>query len=135
MDKNLFEKIDPIVDDIAEQISELIEGAVLSQLKQNLADLSRTLGAYSLALEINVQVFDPDREQSLPLLQTGLATSEGALPYQMWADSTPHRYIANGDMAIVPHDRCPRCWGLWDFKSLNPSCKSCGAEMGVDVKL
>ncbi len=135
MEKNLFEKIDPLVDDIAEQISELIEEETLSQLKQKLADLSRELGGYSLTLEMNVEVFDPERERSLPLLQMGLASSDGEPPYPTWADSSPHRYIVNGEMIIVPHDHCPRCWGVWDFKSRHPTCESCGATMGRDVKL
>ena len=131
MDNNLFEKIDPLVDGIAE----LIEGEALNTLKQKLADLSRELSEYSVMLEMNVQVFDPENGQNLPLLQTGLATSDGAAPYQSWGDSTPHRYIVHGEMTIVPHDHCPQCWGRWDFKSKFPTCESCGSEMGKDVKL
>ena len=82
MDNNLFEKIDPLVDGISDRISELIEGEALNTLKQKLADLSRELSEYSVMLEMNVQVFDPENGQNLPLLQTGLATSDGAAPYQ-----------------------------------------------------
>ncbi len=135
MDKILFEKIDPVVDEIAECISELIEGNALDSLKQKLVALSAQLGPYSLALDFNLQVFDPNREHTLPLLQMGLATSEGKELYQAWGDSTPHRYIVNGQMSIVPHDRCPSCWAEWDFKTSNPVCEFCGIEMGKDVKL
>ena len=38
MDKNLFETIDPIVNEIADQLTALIEGDTLSELKQKLAD-------------------------------------------------------------------------------------------------
>ncbi|MGO9465081.1 MAG: hypothetical protein ACLQIB_55050 [Isosphaeraceae bacterium] len=40
-----------------------------------------------------------------------------------------------GDMHVVPHDRCPNCYGLRDFKLKNPSCSECGATMGREVKL
>lgn len=135
MDKNLFEKIDPLVDGISDHITELIEGEALRELKQKLADLSCELGEYSVTLEMNVQVCDPENGQSLPLLQTGMASSDGAMPYQMWGDSTPHRYIVHGEMVIVPHDYCPQCWGRWEFKSKFPTCESCGSEMGKDIKL
>ncbi len=135
MDKDLFEKIDPLVDDIAGQISELIDGDTLSKLKQKLADVSRELSGYSLTLEMNVQLFDPEYERSLPLLQTGLASSDGETPYQIWGDSTPHRYIVNGEMMIVPHDHCPECWGRWEAKGLHPNCPQCGVAMGDQIKL
>jgi hypothetical protein len=135
MDKNLFETIDPIVNEIADQLTTLIEGDTLSELKQKLADLSRELGVYSVTLEMNLQLCNPDDGQTLPLVQTGLASSDGAMPYQMWNDSTPHRYIVHGDLVIVPHDHCPQCWGRWDFKSKFPTCESCGSEMGKDVRL
>ncbi|MCA9138082.1 MAG: hypothetical protein KDB00_15020, partial [Planctomycetales bacterium] len=76
-----------------------------------------------------------EREHSLPLLQTGLSSSDGATPYQVWGDSSPQRYIVKGEMVIAPHDRCPECWGPWDFKESNPSCPECGIEMGPHVKL
>lgn len=135
MDRNLFEKIDPLVDDIADQITELIEGEGLSGIRQKLVELSREFGTNSLTLELNVKVFDANREQNLPLLQTGLATSEGSEPDQFWADSSPQRYVVDGEMAIVPNDRCPQCWGEWGFKNLHPQCAGCGAQMGIQVKL
>ena len=91
MDKNLFETIDPIVNEIADQLTTLIEGDTLSELKQKLADLSRELGVYSVTLEMNLQLCNPDDGQTLPLLQTGLASSDGAMPYQMWKKSPGRR--------------------------------------------
>jgi len=38
-------------------------------------------------------------------------------------------------MLVVPHDRCPRCWEIWDFKFKHESCTHCGATLGEEVKL
>lgn len=135
MDKNLFEKIDPLVDDIAEQISQLIDGDALSLIKQRLAELSSEFGQFSVTLDMNVQVFDSESGHSLRLLQTGLSTSGGSEPYQHWGDSTPQRYVVHGDIVIVPHDHCPQCWGSWHFKDRHPECPECGVRMGDQVKL
>ncbi|MCS7468517.1 hypothetical protein NZK35_17835 [Stieleria sp. ICT_E10.1] len=135
MEKHVFEKVDPLVDTVADQIDELVDGDSLNEIKNKLADISRELLGLSVSLDISVQVFDSERENSLPLLQTGLATSDGAAPHQVWGDSSPQRYIVDGEMAIVPHDRCPGCWGPWDFKERNPACPECGIEMGEQVKL
>lgn len=135
MDKNLFEKIDPLVDDIAEQISELLDGDAFGLIKQRLAELSSEFGEFSVTLDMNVQVFDSDNGHSLCLLQTGLSTSDGAVPCQVWGDSTPQRYVVHGDIVIVPHDHCPQCWGGWDFKDRHPECPECGVRMGDQVKL
>jgi Zn-finger nucleic acid-binding protein len=64
-----------------------------------------------------------------------LAAVGGEAPYQVWVDSSPHRYVVRGDVVVVPHDHCPQCWGLWDFKELHPECPACGARMGEEVKL
>jgi len=135
VDKHLFETIDPLVNDIAKQITNLIDSETLNQLKQQLAGISRELSACSVTLDIHLHIFDRDREQNLPLLQTGLATSDGAVPHQVWGDSAPQRYLVAGDMLTVPDDHCPACWGNWSFKSMHPVCECCGAEMGRDVKL
>ena len=46
-----------------------------------------------------------------------------------------HRYVAGGEICEVPHDRCPQCWGSWDYKHERPSCPQCGIQMGSDVRL
>ena len=134
MEKNEFEQIDPLIDEISEQVSDLIEGETLEQLKAKLSEISTILGEpYLLTLEISLQVFDSDRENSLPLLQTGLSTNNGSPAYQCWGDSSPHRYVVNGQLFIVPHDHCPACWGRWDSKDRNPTCPECGVCMGDQV--
>ncbi len=101
-----------------------------------LTKLNTTLGSpYTVSLRLEVDVFDTEKERLLPLLQTGLAGFEDDQPYLACGDSTAQRYIVDGEMQIVPHDRCPKCWDEWDFKFKFPSCAHCGATLGVDVKL
>lgn len=136
MERYKFEKIDPLVDKLAESIDELVGAEPWAAVKQQMADISAILGEkYSLTLEFILQVHDPEREHSLPLLQTGFSTTNGANPYQCWGDSTPHRYVLNGELLVVPHDLCPACWGNWDFKDLHPTCAQCGVSLGQQLKL
>jgi ribosomal protein S27AE len=135
MERNKFTTIDPLVDKLAESIDELVAGDRLESIKQQVVEISARLGEqYSVTLEFNLQVHDHHRENSLPLLQTGLATANGANPYQCWGDSSPHRYVVDGELMVVPHDHCPSCWGQWDFKDLHPTCPQCGISMGKQVK-
>lgn len=136
MDKETYEIADPIVDKIAEAASDLLESPETERLRTLLADLSEAIGSrYSVSLLLNVEVFDQDREQALPLLQTGLTGFESDKPYQAWSDSSAQRYVAGGEMLIAPHDHCPLCWGVWDFKFKVETCPHCGATMGKEVKL
>ena len=90
---------------------------------------------YSVNLNVSIEVFDPKRSNPLPLLTTGLSTSEDKPPFQTWGDSTPQKYVVDGEMQVVPHDRCPRCYGIWDFKFLKRSCPECDATLGEAVKV
>ena len=67
MEKIVFEKIDPLVDDIADELGELLESDAFKLVKAKLAELSRELHECSISLDMNLQVFDAEREQSLPL--------------------------------------------------------------------
>lgn len=122
------------LDAIADRLSEWLDADSTQNLKQQLAELSEQLG-FSINLELNITAFDETRENPLPLLQTGLATRAGSDPYQFWSDSSPMRYVANGEITVVPHDRCPVCWSPWDFKNLHPTCETCGSRIGHEVKL
>lgn len=135
MDKTTFETADPIVDEIASWITELLDSQT-EKLRALMAKLNKAIdGRYAVSLDVRVEVFDRDEKRSMPLLQTGLSGFEEEKPYQTWADSTPQRYIVNGEMSVVPHDRCPKCWKAWDFKFKHPTCEHCGATMGREVKL
>lgn len=129
-----FKNTETRLDTIAEQLGEWLNDERSQTIKQQLTELSKELGA-SVNLELNVSAFDETRENTLPLLQTGLATRDGSAPYQFWSDSTPMRYVAKGEITVIPHDRCPVCWSPWDFKNLHPTCETCGSGMGHEVKL
>ncbi|MHB1038509.1 MAG: hypothetical protein ACYC0Y_28130 [Pirellulales bacterium] len=136
MDKTTFEIADPILDEIAEVTSELLDSAETKKLRSLLTKLNKAIGGrYLVSLHLNVSVFDVEKGRCLPLLQTGLAGFDGDKPFQACADSTEQRYIADGEMVVVPHDRCPLCWEEWDFKFLHPACSHCGAHLGTKVKV
>jgi uncharacterized protein (DUF983 family) len=80
-------------------------------------------------------VFDEKRECLLPLLTTGLSAIFGKEPYRTCDDSTLQRYVVEDGIKVVPHDRCPQCWQMWDFKLTNSSCEHCGTTMGDKCKL
>ena len=136
MDKSTFEKVDPLLDQIAESTEEVLDSPALAQLCKLLADLNTELGSrYTVSLCVTIDVFDEKGERSLPLAKTGLSGFNGDKPYHITGDSSPQKYVADGEMQIVPHDRCPKCWGVWDFKFDNRSCGECGATLGDNVKV
>jgi len=136
MDKQTFEIADPIVDEIADAATVLLESAGAASLRSLLTKLQEAIGSrYLVGLRLDVDVFDTEKDRCLPLLQTGMSGFGNDKPYQTWGDSTPQRYIVGGEVLVVPHDRCPQCWEGWDFKFDHPSCSHCGATLGRDVKL
>jgi hypothetical protein len=113
-----------------------LDSAQFKEIREALKQASATLPAdYSIALEISFRIVDDNREEALSLFTTGLETSAGNDPYPTNGDCSVHRYVVNGEICQVPHDRCPNCWGDWEFKLQNPVCQCCGFEMGNQVKL
>ena len=136
MDRATFEAVDQHVDQIAETVDQALSSPDFAKLKQQLAALSKLLGdRYSVEFACQFDVVSSERERSLPMLNTGLSSSDGQEPYRTWADSTPHKYIVDGEMTMVPHDHCPKCWGVWDFKFKHHACSECGVSLGTDVKI
>jgi hypothetical protein len=136
MDKITFEAADPIIDEVADAASVLLQDDSLKEMCRLLNNLKAAVGSqYDISLSLNVDIFDEAKNRTMPLLQTGLSGFGGEKPFQTWGDSSPHRYIADGEILIVPHDRCPKCWEPWDFKFMHPVCANCGATLGVDVKV
>lgn len=136
MDRSSFESADPILDQMAEMIDAVLDSDQLSALRQALVRLNEAVGAHlSVNLNLTVEVYDPQRPHALPLLTTGLLASEGKPTFRTWGDSTPQKYVADGEIQVVPHDRCPRCYGAWDLKFETRSCSGCGAILGRDIKV
>jgi hypothetical protein len=133
MDPETFQAIDPLLDQIDEVADKLLEA---EQCRRLIAELGNLVGKRRIAsLNIVVDLFDEDKDFSLPLLTTGWSVSPGQEPSRTWGDSSPQRYVVEGGIRVVPHDRCPNCWGAWDFKLQNPTCPHCGVTMGDQCKL
>jgi hypothetical protein len=136
MDRSSFQSADPILDDMAGMLDQILGSDQFAALRLALVRLSEAVGPRcSVNLNVCVDIFDEERPHALPLLNVGLSTSKGEPPYKTYGDSTPQRYVVDGDIQVVPHDRCPRCYGSWDFKLNSPSCSGCGATLGREVKL
>ena len=136
MDQSTFETADPLIEEIAEIVDQTLVSDQLSTLRHTLVQLSSALGErYSVSLNVIVEVFDRERVAVLPILNTGLSTSEGGEPFQTWGDASPQRYIVDGQIQVVPHDRCPKCWEAWAFKIENRGCPHCDATLGGNCKI
>ena len=92
MDKATFEKVDPLMDEIAESTEEVLDSPALAQLRKLLVDLDTEFGSrYTVSLCVTVDVFDEKGDRSLPLAKTGLSGFNGDKPYHTTGDSTPRR--------------------------------------------
>jgi hypothetical protein len=136
MDQASFDTAEPILDEIAGLVDWVLDSDQLAELRVALARLSEVVGPrYSVNLNVSVDIFDPRRSHDLPLLTTGLSTTEGKPPSKTYGDSTPQKYVVEGEIQVVPHDRCPSCYGSWDFKLTHPFCPECCVSLGREVKL
>jgi hypothetical protein len=133
MEPETFNAVDPLLDKIAEVAERQLES---QELRGLIAELGKVVGKGRIAsVSIVVDVFDEDKECSVPLLTTGLTSFPGHEPSRTWGDSTPQRYVVEDGIKVVPHDRCPQCWQAWDFKLQNSTCPHCGIMMGDKCKL
>jgi hypothetical protein len=136
MDPKLFSAADRYIDQIDDALDQALASPELREVREALAALGKRLGDhYSVTLTCLVEVFDQQKGRTLPLLNMGLSTSNGAEPFPVSGDSTPHRYVVDGQIQVVPHDRCPKCWGEWDFKWQYRRCPHCDAELGRNCQL
>lgn len=143
MKQTEFKIMDKLADLAAEKGNSFLISTQLDDLRAAIRKAAKSLPKeYCITFDIPLNVFDLDRGQSLPLLTTGLSSAADAEPYVHSGDSTPARYLVDGEICEVPHDRCPYCWGLWDFKIGHPdaskgktSCSDCGYVIGEQVKL
>lgn len=74
-------------------------------------------------------------ERGDPSVRLGISAFPRKPSFRTPGDSTPQRYIVDGQMVIVPHDRCPSCWQVWDFKWKNPRCQHCDSALGENTKI
>ena len=133
MDPDKYKAMQSLLDKIAQLAEDQLDS---EELRRLIAELGRLVGNRKIAsVNIVVDVFDEDRECSLPLLTTGLSAFPGREPFRTWGDSTSQRYVVEDGIKVVPHDRCPHCWHRWDFKLQNTSCPNCGITMGDQCKL
>jgi hypothetical protein len=133
MDPATFQALQPLLDKVA-QIAERQLGA--PDLIRAFSGLSQAVGTgLTVSINMTVDVFDEAHERALPLLTTGLSVDYGREPHRTWGDSSPQRYVVDEGIQVVPHDRCPKCWEVWDFKLQNPTCSHCGATLGENCKL
>jgi hypothetical protein len=136
MNQTDWKNLEELVTLTDNEIETYLTSVSLEEVRKALQAASKTLPkGYSLNFKMELSVFDADREQELPLIQTGLCSDVGQEPYVYSADSTDHRYLVNGEIRVVPHDYCPHCWGIWDFKFKNEACPECEFTLGKEVKM
>lgn len=133
MDPATFNAVEPLLDQIADVVEQHLATPELHRL---LSELSKVVGeGKSANLLFTVDLCDDKRQQAVPLLTTGLSAFMGKEPFRTWGDSSPQRYVIPDGIEVVPNDRCLICWGGWDFKFQNPTCKDCGARLGKECKV
>ena len=136
MEENEFTSIYSLSDLAYDKFDELNEAGAFSDLEAEMRKIAAVLPErYSVSLDLKLTVFDSEREKSLDLLTTGITVNGGGEPYRAQSDSTVHRYVVDGHIRLAPHDHCPNCWGLWDFKLMQRTCRECGYVLGDQVKL
>lgn len=136
MEPSAFDVADPLVDQIADQVDVALSSDELANLRQVLEQLGKAIGPrYSANLTVTLDVFDRERKKAISLLNTGLSTTDDGPPYRTWGDASFQRYLVSGEIQIVPHDHCPKCWELWESKFEHRSCPHCGTTLGQDCKV
>ena len=90
MDQSTFESANPILDEIAAKLDEVLDSDQFAFVRLLLARLSETIGPrYSVNLNVSVDVFDTERSNALPLLTLGFSTSEGKSPSGLMVTQLP----------------------------------------------
>lgn len=136
MKKSLYEKLDGLVDELASEVTSVLQSELILRIKKRLTQITLELdSSHALSLDICLNVFDADRDRTIALMQTGLGTNDDAETYQCWGDSSAQRYVVNGEVTMVPHNYCPACWAIWDEKERHTQCLGCGVVFGREVKL
>ena len=104
LDPTTFAAADPIVEKIADAVDAALLSDQLADLRRLLEELSKALGQrYSAELNVSLQIFDREGERGIPLLNTGLSTTDDGPLYRTSGDSTPQRYLVGNEIQVVPH--------------------------------
>ena len=136
MEPEQFEKLDRLSDEAYDKFKEWYGKGFFKDLEEKLGQIGSFLKEnYSVSLNLELDIFDSEREKTLTLMKTGIACIGGEKPYRADSGSTVHTYLVDGKIRKIPHDYCPSCWGEWDFKLRYPACPECGMELGKDVQL
>lgn len=137
MEKELFEKVDKLADQIADKFDELDKKGIFSDIENKMNEICAKLPEkYSMAFRFMLHFSDNEKEKDIQIMDVGIGVFGHNKPYRITGgSSTPHTYIVGGNIRKVPHDYCPACWGSWDFKLDKPICPSCGVSLGKEVKL
>jgi hypothetical protein len=136
MKEKEFRRLQELADSLFAELDKLDEAGAwkkaLQAMEMTAADLPKP---HSISFKFTLSVFDTDRDKEMTVLSAGFACSSEGKPFDATGDSTIHRYVVDGEICQVPHDYCPRCWGIWDFKFRIEECPECAAILGEDVKL
>ena len=138
MNPDTFNAISPYLEDMTMILAEMLQEDTdnAKRLRYSLAEISKALGTdFSVDLNVVVQAFSSQEQRVLPLVQIGLSSNNGDTPYGHSADCTPQRYIVDGEIQVVPRDRCPKCWEDWMNKFEYPICEHCETTLGKDCKV
>jgi ribosomal protein L37E len=136
MDVKTYDQSVEFADFVYTEIQTLFQEKKLSRLEERIKEIAMHLPkGYSVALNFSVEIIDEEKDKSLKTLNTGIHCSEGEELQFSSSDASPAKYIVDGSMKKVPHDRCPNCWGYWGFKSIARECRQCGYTLGQQVRL
>ena len=131
-----FDRLDELAEMVSNKVHKLYEDGTFSEISKKIKDISKDIeDDYSISVDFQVNVFDTSKEKSLRILTIGICSSGNNEPYLAYGDATRCRYLVDGHIKKVPHDFCPNCWEVWDFKLRNHICPGCGYEMGNQIKL
>jgi ribosomal protein S27AE len=129
-----------VASEVASKIAKAVEDSwrlpELKPVRELLKQMGKVLsGRYCSTLRVTVEVADLQQSHSFPLAIAGLASSGGNEMAHLFCSIAFRKYIWDGMVKVVPHDRCPSCWQTWQSKLTNTTCPNCSVAMGDHVKL
>ena len=136
MKEDHYKVLQPLTETADGKIGQLLESVAAEELAAAMQEISASLpDNFELQLNVGLAAFEPERGTALPLTTQTICAIGGQEPYLAQSDSTVQRYVVDGEICQVPHDRCPKCWDFWEAKFIHDQCAHCGARLGDSVKL